>query len=97
MAQEIKEDNILEVIENRKDSARHIIETSWNATKKPGQSVAAHFTKFHLTMWESMKNPMFAFSLTLGIVSQVLADILTPEEREELRKESTHIEGLKNG
>ena len=94
MAQEIKEDNILEVIENRKDSARHIIETSWNDTKKPGQSAAAHFVAFHLTVWESMKNPMFAFSLTFGIISQVLADILTPEEREELRKKSTHIGGL---
>ena len=91
MAQETNETNILELIESHKDAASHIIREAWNETKKPGESVTTHFAKFHLTVSESMKNPVFSFTIALGIISQVLADILTPEEREELRNETTNI------
>lgn len=91
MAQETKKTNIIEVIEGHKDIVRRIIGDAWNETKKPGESAVTHFAKFHLTVSESMNNPVFNFTVTLGIVSQALADILTPEEREELRNETTDI------
>lgn len=91
MAQKTNETNILEVIESHKDAVRRIIGDAWNETKKPGENAVTHFAKFHLTVSESMKNPVFKFSITLGIISQALADILTPEEREELRNETTDI------
>lgn len=91
MAQETKKANIIELIESHKDVVRRIIGDAWNETKKPGESAVTHFAKFHLTVSECVKNPLFNFTITLGIISQALADILTPEEREELRNETTDI------
>lgn len=86
-----KPENILAALELQKGSLANIVKGSWEGTKRDGVSVAGHFTKFHLNLMMLIQtDTSFAFNITLGMLADHLLPLLTDEEKEALRKESTN-------
>ena len=88
-----KPKNILAALEMKKGSIAHIVNTTWEHTKQDGVGPVGHFAKFHTNLMMLLRSDKsFAFNITLGILADHLLPILTEEEKEALRNESTNLE-----
>jgi len=85
-----KPENILAALESKKGSLASIVEASWRQTKRPDRSHPAHFCAFQINLMMLLKrDESFAFNITLGLLADYLLPLLTEEEKESLRNEST--------
>lgn len=85
-------ENILAALESKKGSLVHIVKTTWAETKRDDMSAVGHFTKFHLNLMMLLRfDQSLAFNITLGILADHLLPLLTEEEKEALRNESTNV------
>lgn len=85
-------ENILAALEAKKGSIAHIVKTTWEQTKHEGMGPVGHFSKFHLNLMMLLRfDQSLAFNLTLGMLADHLLPLLTEEEREALRNESTNL------
>jgi hypothetical protein len=86
-------ENILAALEAKKGSIANIVKTTWEHTKHDGIGPVAHFSMFHLNLMRLLRfdEPM-AFNFTLGMLADHLLPLLTEEEKEAFRNESTNLE-----
>lgn len=85
-------ENILAALESKKGSLAHIVKTTWAETKREGMTHCKHFTAFHLNLMMLLRvDEALAFNITLGILADHLLPLLTEEEKEALRNESTNV------
>jgi len=88
-----KPENILAALESKKGSIAHIVKTTWEQTKRYGIDPAVHFSKFHLDLMMLLRfDESLAFNITFGMLADHLLPLLTEEEKEALRNESTNLE-----
>lgn len=87
-----KPENMLAALEMKKGSVEHIVRTTWEITKRHGMTPVGHFSAFHLNLMMLLKgDKVMAFNITLGILADHLLPLLTEEEKEALRNESTNL------
>ena len=87
-----KPKNILAAIESEKGNLANTVKQVWEDTKQTGSSTAVHFCKLQLALTCILKeDPKACFILTLGMLADHLLPILTEEEKEALRNESTML------
>ena len=85
-------ENILAALEAKKGSIAHIVKTTWEQTKQDGMGPVGQFSKFHLNLMMLLRfDQSLAFNLTLGMLADHLLPLLTEEEKEALRNESTNL------
>lgn len=85
-------ENVLAALESKKGSLAHIVKTTWAETNRDDMSVGGHFAKFHLNLMMLLRfDQSLAFNITLGILADHLLPLLTEEEKEALRNESTNL------
>jgi hypothetical protein len=88
-----KPENILAALESKKGSIAHIVKTTWEQTKREGMAPVGRFSKFHLNLIMLLHSDVsLAFNITLGMLADHLLPLLTEEEKEALRNESTNLE-----
>lgn len=85
-------ENVLAALESKKGSIAHIVKTCWEQTKRDATDPVGHFSKFHLNLIMLMRfDKSLAFNLTLCMLADNLLPLLTEEEKEALRNESTDL------
>lgn len=88
-----KPENVLAALELKKGSVAHIVKTSWEQSKREGIGPVKHFADFHLNLMGLLRfNDPLAFVITFGILADHVLPLLTDEEKEALRNESTNLE-----
>jgi hypothetical protein len=88
-----KPENILAALEAKKGSIAHTMKTTWEDTKRDGMGPVGHFSEFHLNLMMLLRfDQSLAFNITLGMLADHLLPLLTEEEKEALRNESTNLE-----
>ena len=89
-----KPQNVLEALEQKKDSVAYILKNSWEHTKQHDSvSPTVHFTKFHLNLMMTIQTDnTTAFNITLGLLADHVFPLLTEEEKEALRNMSINQE-----
>ncbi len=88
-----KPENILADLESKKGSIANIVKTTWEQIKRDGMGPVEHFSKFHLNLMTLLRfDTSLAFNITLGMLADHLLPLLTEEEKEALRNESTNLE-----
>ena len=88
-----KPENLLAALESKKGSLAAIVKTTWELTKHEGVDPAGHFCAFQLNLMSLIRfDKAVAFNITLGMLADHLLPLLTEEEKEALRNESTNLE-----
>jgi hypothetical protein len=88
-----KPESILAALEMKKGSIAHIVKTTWEQTKRDGMTPAGHFCAFQLNQMRLIQfDTAMTFNITLGMLADHLLPLLTEEEKEALRNESTNLE-----
>lgn len=87
-----KPENILAALEMKKGSLAAIVKGSWEGTKRYGMGPVGHFCAFQLNLMRLLRfDEAMGFNITLGILADHLLPLLTEEEKEALRNESTNV------
>ena len=88
-----KPENILAALESKKGSLAAIVKGSWEWTKRDDMDPVGHFCAFQLNLMRLIRfDTALAFNITLGMLADYLLPLLTEEEKEALRNESTNRE-----
>lgn len=84
--------NILAALESKKGSLAAIVKGSWEGTKRNDMNPVAHFCAFQFNLMRLLQmDASMVFNVTLGLLADYLLPLLTEEEKEALRNESTNL------